>query len=231
MEVTSGRISSPSWAWNPRVASDRFSKALEAPPATDGRAPSLAVTVSMKASAVIPIFSISCGTAVPNASSITARICGTRSPIWLISSAEILPLAAIWVKARITPSSSALPLPTVARALPKADRAPSACLADRPTACRLILPWTASSSPRPGSLATWRNRSSCSSASREEPATAVRPWVSFSRSAAAPTKVEPNSYSLRPKVATPCVASDRLAIWAKAPSSPFSTDLADRAPR
>ena len=76
-------------------ASCRFSKVVNADCVAFGSCSSPAIILPMATSADSPIFWMASVDAVPKAETNTCRICGTRSAIWLISSADIAPLLAI----------------------------------------------------------------------------------------------------------------------------------------
>ena len=124
----------PTCTKKPVAACPKLFKELPIVFAAVGSFSSSVITPSVNCAALIFSFCKSSLTAVPNAFCKAARICGTRSANWFISSAEILPLLATCESAKETPSKSEALPPTKAIALPNAAKARREVSALNPTA-------------------------------------------------------------------------------------------------
>ncbi len=155
-----------------------FSIAFSTPPATRGKSDSPLMITSITCCELTPILASASERLAPNASSRSLDTCGIASFMIFRSSPKGRSVFANCCNPYNARSSSARPFPTVATALPNCKMASLASSALIPIACNEIEPLTASSNPRPGSLATSRNSSNCCLAASVDPATAANPFSS-----------------------------------------------------
>ncbi len=121
----------------------------------------------------------------PHVSIMIREICGMRSVIVSRFSFVTLPTLCICVNWRTTSPKSSRPPPTTARALPSSPMMRRDSVAELPSVWRRIEPLTASSSPRPGNLASSFSADISRPAASADFIVVERPLESVSMSAAA----------------------------------------------